>query len=154
MDYTCTFWEPVEPRIWKTDRGDIVTEENDPHDWRSKSPIYRNVETGEEADTGELPVGAILDWAELGERYQGRAGADGRYLVCKMPEGPGHFWHIDGRASNCTLPDDDEHRCWVREGEVPKITAGKEGNTCAAGAGSIQTPTWHGFLRNGVLEEC
>lgn len=79
-------------------------------------------------------------------------GADGHCYVCRMPGG--HDWMIDGRASNCTMPEDKEHKCWVRKGVAPNFTVGKEGKTCAAGAGSIQVPGWHGFLRNGVLEEC
>jgi len=59
---------------------------------------------------------------------------------------------IDSRASNCTLPDDNVHKCWVRHGEAPNFTVDKNGATCAAGAGSIQTSNWHGFLRNGVFE--
>lgn len=60
-------------------------------------------------------------------------------------------WNIDGRANNCTLPADFEHRCWVRHGEPPAVTVDKAGVTCAAGAGSIDSGTWHGFLRNGAL---
>jgi hypothetical protein len=60
-------------------------------------------------------------------------------------------WNIDGRATNCGQPEDFEHRCWVRHGEPPAITVDKNGLTCAAGAGSIQTGTWHGFLTNGEL---
>lgn len=64
---------------------------------------------------------------------------------------PGGEWNIDSRASNCTLPYDYEHRCWVRHGEPPNITVDKNGRTCAAGAGSIQCGTYHGFLRAGEL---
>jgi hypothetical protein len=62
-------------------------------------------------------------------------------------------WMIDGQASNCTRPNED-HFCWVRTGEPPNVTVGKDGNTCAAGAGSIQARDYHGFLRNGYLESC
>jgi hypothetical protein len=34
------------------------------------------------------------------------------------------------------------------------LTVDKNGDTCAAGAGSILTPAWHGFLRNGELVAC
>lgn len=43
------------------------------------------------------------------------------------------------------------HKCWVREGVPPRLTVGKNGVTCGAGAGSILTPKWHGFLRDGKL---
>jgi len=64
---------------------------------------------------------------------------------------PGGSWDIDSRASNCTLPNDNVHRCWVRHGTAPDITVDKNGVTCAAGAGSIICGNYHGFLRNGEL---
>lgn len=70
-------------------------------------------------------------------------------VLCVMT--PGGIWRIDCRASNCTLPYDYEHRCWVRHGEPPNITVDKAGLTCAAGAGSIQVGSYHGFLRDGEL---
>lgn len=60
-------------------------------------------------------------------------------------------WDIDSRASNCTMREDNVHRCWVREGEPPIVTVGKRGRTCAAGAGSIAVTGFHGFLRNGQI---
>ncbi len=63
----------------------------------------------------------------------------------------GSQWDIDSRASNCTMPDDRSHRCWVRHGEAPMLTVDKAGKTCAAGAGSILAGTYHGFLQNGAL---
>jgi hypothetical protein len=56
------------------------------------------------------------------------------------------------QASNCTLPGDKKHHCWIRHGEVPNLTVDKAGVTCAAGAGSIQAGDYHGFLRNGEFE--
>jgi hypothetical protein len=73
-----------------------------------------------------------------------------RHLTAVTPDG--HWWDIDGRANNCTMKSDKRHRCWVRHGEPPHITVDKAGLTCAAGAGSIQTPSWHGFLSNGVFD--
>lgn len=81
-------------------------------------------------------------------------GPDGHCLVVRTPGGD---WIVDSRASNCTLPDDDVHKCWVRSGEPPNITVGKAGFTCSAGAGSIAIGTqgtpnyYHGFLQNGEL---
>lgn len=74
------------------------------------------------------------------------------HLHVILPDG--HEWDIDGRCNNCTLPEDKLHRCWVREGEPPNITVGKGGNTCSAGAGSVMSGSWHGFLINGELVEC
>lgn len=107
-------------------------------------------------DTGELvpdrrPVGAM--WYANWTYEKGRTGPDGLILQVRTPGGD---WIIDSRASNCTRPDDNDHRCWVRHGTPPEITADKNGDTCAAGAGSIitgeGTPNqYHGFLRNGFL---
>ena len=72
---------------------------------------------------------------------------DGRHLSAVLPNG--NEWDIDGRATNCTKPKDRTHRCWVRTGEPPNVTAGKKGDTCSAGAGSIGSGNYHGFLRNG-----
>ena len=102
---------------------------------------------------GEAPPGAMyyMPWIEelldrevYAKRYH--RGPDGRVLGVQTPGGP---WIIDSRCSNCTLPDDDKHACWVRSGEPPHITVGKNGTTCAAGAGSIICGSYHGFLRNG-----
>lgn len=76
----------------------------------------------------------------------------GRHLWCVLPNG--HAWDVDSRCSNCTLRDERTHRCWIREGQPPRVTAGKGGHTCSAGAGSIAAPGWHGFLRDGQLVVC
>lgn len=109
-----------------------------------KERLYRHERDGPDAiyTLRTAPPGAMWD-----AKWRDRTGPDGRSLMVKCPNGA--QWFIDGRASNCTRPDDDEHRCWVREGEPPNITAGKNGNTCSAGAGSIQAGDYHGFLRNG-----
>ena len=92
----------------------------------------------------EAPVGAMWD-----AHWYSRSGPDGIHLMVRLP---GKYdWHVDGRANNCTLPNDDKHYCWVRHGVQPLVTVDKNGHTCKAGAGSIQTPDWHGFLRNGYL---
>lgn len=111
-------------------------------------PIYRNVHNPiEEYASKDLPIGSMYftdyDYYHKGE--------DGRTLWVKLPNGD--MWCVDSRASNCTKPEDTEHRCWVRHGEAPNITVDKVGNTCSAGAGSIQSGSYHGFLRNGYLEQ-
>jgi hypothetical protein len=76
-----------------------------------------------------------------------------RHLVCVLPNG--NHWHMTGRASNCTRPDDREHRCWVIHEEAPGVFhVDKNGDTCAAGGGSIATPGFHGFLHHGELVQC
>jgi hypothetical protein len=88
--------------------------------------------------------GAMWDADWMPDRFKG---PDGRCLVVVCPDG--YQWMIDGQASNCTRPDDSEHKCWVRHGEPPNITVDKNGNTCQAGGGSIGTSGYHGFLRDG-----
>ena len=109
--------------------------------------IYRRVDTGAELTLREAPPGAMWD-----AEWRFEKGPDGRSIMVRLPDG--HDWCVDARASNCTLPKDDEHRCWLRTGELPRITVGKFApgqRTCSAGAGSIATPKWHGFLRDGRL---
>lgn len=76
---------------------------------------------------------------------------DGRHLHAVCPNG--QVWDVDSRATNCNMPEDRTHRCWVREGEPPNVTAGKAGHTCTAGAGSILAGDYHGFLTNGAFTE-
>lgn len=148
--------EPIKCTMWeKTDREMAVhhrDEDGSPASW---TPWYRNVETGEEVPGFELPIGAMRDQAGLSDRFKERAGADGRYIVVRIPSTHGGIdWYIDGRASNCGRPDDNLHRCWVRHGEPPNITVDKNGDTCDAGAGSIAVDGFHGFLRDGHLVDC
>jgi|SRR5579872_123189 len=111
------------------------------------SHIYRRVDTGEEMTLREAPEGAMWDATWL-HCVPGWCGPDGRAIICKVPKN--HEWQIDGPCSNCTRPN-EPHHCWVRHGEPPNLTVDKNGNTCSAGAGSIITSQWHGFLRNGEL---
>ena len=120
----------------------------DADDWHiSQHPVYRREDTGGliYEPPHRFPAGALwyADW-----RLPPAAGPDGHCLMCMTPGGE---WAIDSRASNCTLPDDNIHKCWVRHGEVPNITVDKQGNTCAAGAGSIMAGSYHGFLTDGFL---
>lgn len=90
-------------------------------------------------------------WDATWLHYPCYIGPDGITLMVRCPDG--HDWNVDSRASNCTLPDDNVHKCWVRHGDPRDchVTVDKNGVTCSAGAGSIQTPNWHGFLRDGQL---
>lgn len=112
--------------------------------------IYRRVDTGEEYTLRDAPEGAMWD-AIWFHGVPSWCGEDGRSIICKVPQN--HDWQIDGPCNNCTRPN-EPHKCWVRHGEPPNLTVDKNGNTCAAGAGSILTPQWHGFLRNGMLISC
>lgn len=122
--------------------------------------IYVCRETGMRTTLRDAPPGACWDatWIaeDRDESMRGCAwmtGPDGRCLIVRCPDG--HDWIIDSRASNCTMKDDNHHWCWVRHGKPENGTlhVDKNGKTCAAGAGSIQTPKWHGFLHNGFLHE-
>jgi hypothetical protein len=114
--------------------------------------IYRRSDGREDTTIRNAPPGALwfADWMNI-ERYRG---PDGRTLCARCPGG--HDWVIDSVASNCTLPDDETHRCWMRHGTPPNITVDKEpeppfDHTCDAGAGSIQAGDYHGFLTNGAF---
>jgi hypothetical protein len=107
-------------------------------------------DAGIEYSSRKLPPGAM--YFERG--HENWCGPDGRSLHVICPDG--QAWCIDSPANNCTLPKDRgaygvAHRCWIRHGTPPLITVDKQGKTCSAGAGSIQTRGYHGFLRNGVF---
>jgi len=113
----------------------------------SKGNFLRNMDGWK--PISELPPGGMYfaDW-------YARKGPDGHHLIVKTPGG---LWHVDGRAANCTRPEDDTHRCWVRHGVPPDVTVDKNGDTCGCGCSIRQGPgysAFHGFLRNGVLEPC
>lgn len=121
--------------------------------------VWVRKDTGERRNrVREFPPGALYfaDWEDFG-----RTDAQGRRLYGldwdNQLEPPLHVvtpsgaWNIDSRASNCTMKHDRQHRCWVRHGVPPAIHVDKSGHTCAAGAGSIALPRYHGFLHNGML---
>lgn len=123
--------------------------------------IYLRADTGARFTLRDAPPGACWDAWWISERKKGcptgcgyMVGPDHRSLVVKCPDG--HEWMINNRASNCTLKDDNTHQCWVRHGkpEDGTLHVDKNGNTCSAGAGSIATGKWHGFLHNGELTNC
>jgi hypothetical protein len=109
---------------------------------------FRNPLTGEVKEwPHQHDVGAMwyATWLPKGYVWSNETEA---HLIVKTPGGD---WDIDNRASNCTLPDDKLHRCWVRHGKAPDVHVDKNGVTCNAGAGSIMIGNYHGFLHNGVL---
>ena len=86
------------------------------------------------------------DWMH-GDKCPYWDNCDGRHWVVVLPNKEMH--DINARASNCTMPQDREHRCWVVHGDISTLTLDKSGNTCGAGAGSIKRGNWHGFIRQG-----
>jgi hypothetical protein len=106
--------------------------------------LYRRFDNDELVTLRDAPPGAMWD-----APWYPWKGPDGLSLMVKCPNGD--EWCIDSRASNCTMPEDTGHRCWIRHGEPPRITVDKAGLTCNAGAGSIQAGDYRGFLRDGVF---
>lgn len=94
------------------------------------------------------PPGAMWNAWWMGEWSKG---ADDICLMVRLPNG--HDWMVDSEANNCTRKGDHSHKCWVRTGDPrdAHVTAGKTGDTCAAGAGSILAGDYHGFLVDGTL---
>ncbi len=112
--------------------------------------VWVRQDSGEEMSLRNAKPGAM--WYAFWMESAGFAkGPDGRILIVKTPGGD---WNVDSRATNCTMPNDDEHRCWIRSGVPPKVTVNKHGFTCLAGGGSIQARDYHGTLTNGVLRRC
>lgn len=138
-EFACTWWE----------RTDRYTEFVD----GVSSPVYRRVGGTEERSSRDLPIGALyVIRRESGDKWP-PVGADGLSVACVLP-GPTH-WYIDSRASNCTNPKDEVHRCWIRHGTFGgAIHVDKVGNSCQAGGGSIVVEGFHGHLHNHVLREC
>ncbi len=124
----------------------------------SQDLLYRRTDTGEIMPLRDVPPGGMWysDWMLCpgSDRWRG---PDGHSLTVRVPASyhTGRTdWPIDGRANNCTRPDDTVHKCWVRHGVPPEITVDKAGDTCAAGGGSILVPGYHGMLQGGYLREC
>jgi hypothetical protein len=141
-------WPHDDPR-WPTHCACGYEFQPDDHWQLAYEIIYVRADTGEEMSWADAPAGAMWYAPYLADVW---AGPDGNCLIVRLPGR--HDWTVDGPAANCTMPDDagqKHHHCWVRHGEPPNITVDKNGKTCNAGAGSIATDTWHGFLRGGYL---
>lgn len=143
-----------EKRYWTDDNGER-------HTTTSTGPMWRRTDTGEiQPDIGDFPVGAMWYAPWLDELYQPTLD----HVLCVRT--PGGDWVIDSQCSNCTQPTatyredghtiqpkmQTDHHCWCIHGTPPAITVDKSCTTCAAGAGSIQAGTWHGFLTDGYLQ--
>lgn len=142
---SCDDWPREDSRWPQTCRCGYVFADSD--EWQLfRKIIYIRPDTGELFLEGasNLPPGAMFDAYWSPSIWKG---LDGKSLCVICPGG--YQWGIDRKASNCTMPEDHAHRCWVRHGEPPLITVDKNGLTCEAGGGSIQTPNYHGFLVNG-----
>lgn len=137
-----------DPRwLKKCDKCDYVFIESD--EWQDGTDRLYELPDGTKCTIREAPIGAMYysDWWP-------DKGTDGHCLSVILPPDR-HAWLIDGPANNCTMRNDRDHDCWCRHGVPPNITVNKTPEpgrrTCNAGGGSIQTPSWHGFLRDGKL---
>jgi hypothetical protein len=137
-----------DPR-WPThcECGYAFADEDHWQDWAESQ--YVRSDTGEVTTLRKAEPGACWDayW------YKSLAGfrpPDDMVLVVKCPNG--HDWIVDSQSSNCTRKG-EPHHCWVRHGDPRecKVTVDKNGDTCAAGGGSILAGDYHGFLISGVL---
>ena len=97
-------WPTTDPR-WpvKCDHCDYAFTESDPHQLYARR-LYKRSDTDDLTTIEEAPPGAMWDATWFNDW---RAGADGKSIMVRCPDG--HDWFVDGRASNCTMKDDDEH---------------------------------------------
>jgi hypothetical protein len=122
--------------------------------------IVYEAQDGTRAVRDELQPGDMY-WADWygcnGACIHGWTNCDGKHLILTIPYGQDKAstfpWDINGRASNCTKPNDTTHRCWVKHGnhEANELTVNKAGATCDAGGGSIQVTGYHGVVTDNVL---
>jgi hypothetical protein len=106
----------------------------DADEWQdNRERLYRRPGSDEVFTSRKAPAGAM--WRAPWYEKDGECvGPDGQSLIVMLPDGVD--WHIDGFASSGGR--------WTRQGVPPLVTASP----------SILTSKYHGFLRNGWLEEC
>jgi hypothetical protein len=93
--------------------------------------LFKGAPDGKLYSTRNMPPGAMYD------AFWSVKGPDGIALAVVLPPDGGYdVWHPDANSSNGTP--------WTRTGTVPKVT-------CSP---SVQTPRYHGHLRDGFLVEC
>jgi hypothetical protein len=142
---------PREDPRWPTscDCGYVFTNDDE---WQHfQDLLYRRIDTGAETPLRDASPGGSWDAWWMPPAFRANS-PDGLYLMVILPNG--RHWAVDSEASNCTRKG-EPHQCWVRHGNPRdcQLTVDKNGDTCAAGAGSIQAGDYHGFLRDGVLTE-
>lgn len=132
-------------------------------EWQVNAPeLYFGAPDGKLYTLRDAPVGAMYDAHWMGDWARG---PDGIALTVVTPGG---VWMVDHEASNCTRPQQQpagdaehpnatrfvrSHHCWIRHGDprTGNIHVDKNGDTCAAGGGSIIIGGWHGFLHDSHL---
>ena len=123
--------------------GYMFTDDDHWQEW--SEPLYTRSDTGETTTLRDAPPGSMWNASWMPSVRE-----DGVYLMVRCPNGSD--WAVDSQASNCTRKG-EPHACWVRHGDPRecRVTVDKNGDTCAAGAGSILAGDYHGFLHNGIL---
>lgn len=116
----------------KCDSCDYVFQDSDVWQW-NEHLLYERSDTKELVTLREAPVGAMwnAEWYKGFSDYKKRPDD-----ICLAVKTPGGDWCVDGPSSN--------GNGWERSGTVPEITA----------TPSIICGKYHGWLRNGWLEEC
>jgi hypothetical protein len=93
--------------------------------------------TGAKYTLEAAPAGAM--WNAEWMYHHDRKSPDGLWLCVRLPNG--HDWLMDGPSSNGTF--------WTRTGTPPKVTVRP-----SIFARMGKPDAYHGFLTDGVLEEC
>ncbi len=137
--------DPRWPTTCEKGCGYTFTDEDRWQDWSDS--LYKRSDNGERVTLRTAPPGSTWDAWWMPESFRG---SDGVALVVRCPNG--RDWSVDAESSNCTRKG-ETHACWVRHGDPRecRLTVDKNGDTCAAGAGSILAGDYHGFLQHGVL---
>lgn len=119
--------------IEKAGRLDGIADDVEGRTWQVfVDRLWRNPESGVVGTLTDHGAGAMFDAFWMGASY---AGPDGHHWSLILPPGRGNVdvWSMFGPASN--------GGGWEISGEAPMLTASP----------SIQSGSYHGFLRNGVL---
>lgn len=138
--------DPRWPQTCEACRCDFAAED----EWQLNTrDLWRGALDGRLYTLRDAPAGAMWDAHWMSDHWRGPDG------ICLVVKTPGGDWMVDGEASNCTRKG-EAHECWVRHGDprTGSVHVDKNGNTCAAGAGSIQQGSYHGFLHNDHLVQC
>lgn len=108
--------------VWQLDHERLYRREDDGGPMSALFPLR------------QAPAGALVR-AWWHRDVMAWRGPDGECWACQLPDGT--LWVIDGPASS------NRHQgpAWRRRGRAPTFTVEP----------SVQTGTWHGYLREGVL---
>ena len=120
----------------------------DADEWQNFDRLYSGAPDGNlytlhhDPAQGGAPPGAMwfTPWMDFpGSIYHQQRGG-GPHLCCRTPGGD---WDIDSKSSN--------GEGWTREGEPPNVTANP---SIGAGRNPDGNYKYHGWLKNGWLDEC